>query len=75
MTYTTILEKLFVIVNLISKSWIDVAVLGMMILLVLLFAFKKLSKRNCFLLSAIACFCLLGYTIFNYYDELGKMMK
>lgn len=74
MKYTTIFEKIFCLFDLISQSWIDIVFLGFVLFLVLLLGLKKISRKKCFLFTTLACSCLFGYKIWQYFEPLSKMM-
>ena len=74
MKYTTIFEKIFCLFDLISQSWIDIVFLGIVLFLVLLLGLKKISGKKCFLFTTLACSCLFGYKIWQYFEPLSKMM-
>lgn len=74
MNYTTIFEKIICLFEVISNSWLYIAFIGIVALLLLLLVFKKISKKCCFILSLIACFSVFGYTLHQYYEAICKMM-
>lgn len=73
MIYTSIFEKLLLILNIISTSWAYIAFILVAIALIILLALKKISKRTCFLLMTIATTLVLGYTVYAYYEPISKM--
>lgn len=75
MKYTTIFEKLLCVFELIGQSWLNIAFVGIAVIFLIMLACGKLSKRKCFLLVTLACFCLLAYTVCYYYEPLSEMMN
>lgn len=75
MTYTNIFEKILVILDIISTSWIYIAFGLITILLVILLGLKKISKKTCFLLITTATKLVLGYTIYMYYEPINNMIN
>lgn len=73
MKYTTIFEKLLCILDLISKSWIYITFIGIVMFILILLAIKKISKRKCFLLITLVSFILFGYTIYQNFEPLSKI--
>lgn len=74
MTYTSIFEKLLLIVNIVSTSYVYIAFGLVVISLIVLFGLKKMSKRLCFLLTSLATSLVLGYTVYIYYDVISKLI-
>ena len=75
MTYTTILEKLLTLINVISTSYIYIGFGIISILLLLLLIFKKISKKTCFIIISIITKLILGYTVYLYYDTINKLIN
>lgn len=75
MTYTTILEKLLTLINVISTSYIYIGFGIISILLLLLLIFKKISKKTCFIIISIITKLILGYTVYLYYDTISKLIN
>lgn len=75
MTYTTILEKLLTLINIISTSYIYIGFGIISILLLLLLIFKKISKKTCFIIISIMTKLILGYTVYLYYDTISKLIN
>ena len=75
MTYTTILEKLLTLINVISTSYIYIGFGIISILLLLLIIFKKISKKTCFIIISIITKLILGYTVYLYYDTISKLIN
>ena len=73
MKYTTIFEKILCLFNLVSESWLYIAFIGITAILIILLGLKKLTSKKCFLLMNLACACLFGYMIYQYFDPLSKM--
>ena len=75
MTYTTILEKILTLINIISTSYIYIGFGIISILLLLLLIFKKISKKTCFIIISIITKLILGYTVYLYYDTISKLIN
>ena len=75
MTYTNVLEKLLIIFNLISKSWLSIVFIGFAIVFIIMLCLKKLSKKSCFICVMSACFGLLICIIYEYFESLSLMMN
>jgi len=75
MTYTNIFEKILVILNIISTSWIYIAFSIISLLLLILLGFKKISKKTCFILITIATKLVLGYTVYMYYEPISNIIN
>lgn len=65
MKYTSIFEKLFSLISIINTTWINLVFLGIIVLSIIFYSRKKISKKTCFILSTISTFLLIGYVIFN----------
>ncbi len=74
MKYTSIIEKILCLGNLVKASWINLVVLGFALLLLLLLFSKKISKKICFSLTLIAFMGLLGYTIYQHHEALFTLV-
>lgn len=70
MKYTSIIEKILCLGNLVRTSWINLLVLAIAFLFLLLLFSKKVSKKVCFIFIFIATAGLLGYTIYSHYEPL-----
>lgn len=75
MTYTSILEKILFLFNIISSSWIYIAFMIITILLIALLGLKKISKKTCFILMTLATKLLLGYTVYIHYEPISNMIN
>ena len=75
MTYTNIFEKILVILDIVSTSWVYIAFSLISILLIILLGFKKISKKTCFLLITIATKLVLGYTVYIYYEPISNIIN
>ena len=74
MTYTNIFEKLFIIFNLISKSWLSIVFIGISIVFIVMLICKKMSKKISFICILSACLGLLICNIYKYFEPLSKCM-
>ena len=75
MTYTSIFEKLLCLFNIVSTSWVYIGFGLITILLIILLAVKKISKKTCFILVVIATKLVLGYTIYIYYEDVTNLVN
>lgn len=73
MKYTSIFEKLFSLISIINTTWINLVFLGIIVLSIIFFSRKKISKKTCFILSTISTFLLIGYVIFNNSSSLAPV--
>lgn len=73
MKYTSIFEKLFSLISIMNTTWINLVFLGIIVLSIIFFARKKISKKTCFILSTISTFLLIGYVIFNNRSSLAPV--
>ena len=73
MKYTSIFEKLFSLISIINTTWINLVFLGIIVLSIIFYSRKKLSKKTCFILSTISTFLLIGYVIFNNSSSLAPV--
>lgn len=71
MKYTSIFEKLFSLISIINTTWINLVFLGIIVLSIIFYSRKKISKKTCFILSTISTFLLIGYVIFNNSSSLA----
>lgn len=75
MTYTSIFEKILLILNIISTSWMYIAFVSTAIILVILLGLKKISKKTCFILTTLATKIVLCYTIYIYYEPISTLIN
>lgn len=75
MKYTSILEKLLFLIQMISTSWIYIAFILVVILSTILLGFKKISKKVCFIINTLATTIIFGYTLYNNYEPISKMVN
>ncbi|MDY4997258.1 MAG: hypothetical protein SO108_06145 [Bacilli bacterium] len=73
MKYTSIFEKLFSLISIINTTWINLVFLGIIVLSIIFYSRKKISKKTCFILSTISTFLLIGYVIFNNSSSLAPV--
>ncbi len=73
MKYTSIFEKLFSLISIINTTWINLVFLGIIVLSIIFYSRKKISKKTCFILSTISTFLLIGYVIFNNSSSLATV--
>ena len=73
MKYTSIFEKLFSLISIINTTWINLVFLGIIVLSIIFYSRKKVSKKTCFILSTISTFLLIGYVIFNNSSSLAPV--
>ena len=73
MKYTNILEKLICVKDIVSNNWTYIAFLSFTALLIILLVTKKISRKTGFITILTSYLCLLGYNIFTYSSELGKI--
>lgn len=73
MKYTSIFEKLFSLISIINTTWINLVFLGIIVLSIIFYSRKKISKKTCFILSTISTFLLIDYVIFNNSSSLAPV--
>ena len=73
MKYTSTFEKLFSLISIINTTWINLVFLGIIVLSIIFYSRKKISKKTCFILSTISTFLLIGYVIFNNSSSLAPV--
>lgn len=75
MTYTSIFEKILLILDIVSKSWVYIVFTLVAILLIFLLGLKKISKKTCFILISLATKAVLGYTVYIHYEPISELLN
>lgn len=75
MTYTSILEKILLLINMISSSWIYISFIILNTIFIILLLCKKLSVKLTLLFSFLTTKLLLTYTIITNYKEVSSLIS
>lgn len=75
MTYTSILEKILLLINMISSSWIYISFIILNTIFIILLLCKKLSVKLTLLFSFLTTKLLLTYTIITNYKEVSSLVS
>lgn len=75
MKYTSILEKLLFLIQMIATSWIYIAFVLVVILSTILLGLKKISKKVYFIINTLATTITFGYILYNNYEPISKMVN
>lgn len=73
MTYTSILEKILLLINMISSSWVYISFIILNVIFIILLICKKLSLKLTLLFSFLTTKLLLIYTIIVNFEETSKL--
>ena len=71
MKYTSILEKLLLIYEIIESSMIYITFIGILFLTLFLMLNKKINRKTSFIINLLSIIILIGYTIYNHFDPLA----
>lgn len=75
MTYTSIFEKILLLINMISTSWIYIAFIIVNSIFIFLLLIKKISKKAFYLSTIISTKLLLLYTTITNYKEISSLVN
>lgn len=75
MKYTTLIEKLLSIFNVISKSYFYIGFIAICLFLLMLLFIKKINKKTCFIGIFLTLISLMGYTIYTHFDNFSSIIN
>lgn len=74
MKYTNMFEKIISLWMIMKDSWFHFVFLGIIVVMIFLRLWKKISKKTCFLISLVSCFGSIIYVICSHFSFLGGVM-